>query len=364
MRVCFVLLFLFAVPCYARTEIKSGQTVTGSVGDGIGYYMSDGSNDKYIKLSLVYVGDYSSTDQIQLHITNETGNQVWTSIVPDPEGFNTTFEYVCHSSTSQISVYNFDLLGTYGANYSLSVELEDLSLQLQTERYAYIHFNSSFFFYDVEKTDRPLEITVHSDDHDDIAATLTAAYEACPMNIEYEKKDPGDYSAFLSFNKKGRLSIFQFNPELKKGRWFISVTLKDSSKEKAFRISVDHGLEYSSYNARTLGLLFVFPCLLMAIAFIPFVITSWLNVSGWFTKTPTVAGEDSIVKLGKVPVSQRNEQYLTYVIICGIFFVVPALQLANRENDELEEEGDRNTCYYNDFCMKPDDNIQVANNIW
>eukprot|EP00005_Dracoamoeba_jomungandri_P000006 CAMPEP_0174249898 /NCGR_PEP_ID=MMETSP0439-20130205/231_1 /TAXON_ID=0 /ORGANISM="Stereomyxa ramosa, Strain Chinc5" /LENGTH=433 /DNA_ID=CAMNT_0015329833 /DNA_START=625 /DNA_END=1926 /DNA_ORIENTATION=+ len=57
-------------------------------------------------------------------------------------------------------------------------------------------------------------------------------------------------------------------------------------------------------------------------------------------------------------------EYLPYVIITGLFFLIPAVQVADNYVRNRYDEGQRDSCYFNELCMKPTFYFPDAGKIW
>ncbi|KAL6074893.1 SID1 transmembrane member [Balamuthia mandrillaris] len=373
---CFFLFFLLLLllqhdpnlsVAAQEVQVESGQVINGTVGDGISYSLN--AQDGLLLDVVLEVAD--PTTFVQAHITDQNFRYIFDVAAPPvveaaPPNITVSEVSLCSHAGSPIALYRFQFFGTPSASYTFYPQLLDVSLQEGEKRIGYASaLNTSFFYFDVTRTDAPLQVTVSSDS--DEAATLEAQFEGCPEQLYSpldldEKPDKGD--AYLTFSTQARLTVAKFRPELKKGRWFFGVTKQSSSSSpttaKSFSIQVEYGLDYSSYYSRTLVLLFIFPVACVLLCSVSLALVIFLNKSGWLDKW----SKKYHSKLKELPLNQPEWNYVPYIILCGCFYVIPAVQVVSREAEVLRDEGDRDVCFYNELCLKPDEEVHSSNSIW
>eukprot|EP01087_Luapelamoeba_hula_P021839 TRINITY_DN769_c0_g1_i1.p1 TRINITY_DN769_c0_g1~~TRINITY_DN769_c0_g1_i1.p1 ORF type:complete len:771 (-),score=129.97 TRINITY_DN769_c0_g1_i1:87-2399(-) len=357
----FVALYL-SPAVVAQTTIQSNQTVSSTVSDGGNLYrITDGVNDNALVEIVFTITDDSNNNGDNVYLSVSDQNFAYLGDVIARTVDNDYITTICPSSDGTTTSYYFAVQGTPGAGFSLTVRLYDAELLTGETVYEQTIDGPAYYFINVDRTDAPLEATVHSNDGS-TEAVLQGTFQQCPPFDETSRSlltVPGVKTAWLTFSEKGRLSFSKVDPTLQRGRWYFAVYGRSTTINKRYSLSIDYGLDYDQYYAPQLVPLFLFPIAMFAVIAFPFFVTLFLNKTRGLKKVdPRIGREDE-----EIIVPQRTD-YLPFTVICGIFFFVPALQAAARAANDARDEGDRDQCYYNDFCAKPDDSFAAANNIW
>jgi len=363
----------FSYFCYSfisfsgSVVISTGVTVSGTIGVGDNEYEVNTNDVSEFLVIVASITDSSANVNIQ--VTNQDFEFLQTISIPDSsDEISNVTRTVC--SPADISQYRLIFSGTDATDYSFVVSLYEAELEQDNKISNTGELPVDFWYFDVDRTNAPLEVTVKSDDEDD-EAIFTIAYERCPDVIQNERsafvpaRSTGEENAFLTFSGQARFVIAKFDPELEEGRWFFAIFAKESSVKKEYKIEVDYGLKYDNYYKRTVLLIVAYPFILVGLALIPFGVTFIINQFAGLDKYGK--GKTTKTRVFTGPNKHRTKkkwEYLPFAIAAGLLFSVPAAQVGLNSSGDSEETGDRDICFVNEFCAKPDSLLIASNSIW
>ena len=217
-------------------------------------------------------------------------------------------------------------------------------------------------------SDKQLDITATSQTN--VAAYLKVSQnckevdvQKDPQSIDYKKE-----SLRLSFATKGRITLSSVSiPPLTDSvsKWFIGISLKNlsgdvkRSESKSVTLKLTRSFDYS-YTTPIFFLLFV-----------SFVVGILVSIVAYYlfeeSLTQVKPGEGNLVNDNPdFKISYRDlweviryqwfsQGSVTYSYITGIvgaLLMIGAFQFAFAKWNRMIQEGDRDNCYYNDFCYK------------
>lgn len=242
---------LFAIEILSRpttvVPISDGEVVRGTVGDGRTFSLAKPTSVSTAMLKMILSSNAKGDEQqVQVHVQDQDGIWLGEVVSPDPEGFSASSRLLCNArgesidsapsvrngTIPNITAYTFNVLGTPGAEYSIQPVYENNELDVGGNS---IHatsdgFNSTYWYFDINVTHAPAEVTVYSDTGDE--ATLRTVLKECSFLSVASTLRGGVVhvnsskfrTAFMSFKRQTRLSINERPPGLQAGRWYLSVT--------------------------------------------------------------------------------------------------------------------------------------------
>eukprot|EP01094_Clydonella_sp_ATCC50884_P015128 TRINITY_DN25701_c0_g1_i1.p1 TRINITY_DN25701_c0_g1~~TRINITY_DN25701_c0_g1_i1.p1 ORF type:complete len:797 (+),score=199.82 TRINITY_DN25701_c0_g1_i1:122-2512(+) len=393
------------------TELTDGSPVRGRVGDGMSYVFNSTKGCDYLLALQLTTLDNSSS--IQLHVRTAT-TYLGTVAVPSmfdikrlsdaqPSASAASQRLFCQdcSSGHEQSFFMLDVLGSYDAKYELLARLEKHEL-IEGEKMldATVYQDGlHFWFFDVDKDDvdvAPLQVSVHDETEGKVAeAVLAATHSSCPVlggdAASSFSTPPG--ITHLRFQKQATLTIARRGPALKSGRWYF-VVLSDSYKN--FTIKAEYGMKYSTYWQVDFTSLFLFTFVCLCVLMSTFLWLRYCQPPGEGKRVPiaeeenteqsSLRGSDRGVSMSgsvvdeqgfpyfdledddeepmrEVDLSKLEQNCLQYVwqykmhmqmtALIGIFFGIPMIQTIVAISRD-ETEGNRDVCYFNERCMRPD----------
>ena len=217
-------------------------------------------------------------------------------------------------------------------------------------------------------SDKQLDITATSQSN--VAAYLKVSQNCKEVNVQKDLEiiDYKKESLRLSFATKGRITLSSVSiPPLTDSvsRWFIGISLKNlsgdvkRSESKSVTLKLTRSFDYS-YTTPIFVLLFV-----------SFVVGILVSIVAYYlfeeSLTQVKPGEGNLVNDNPdFKISYRDlweviryqwfsQGSVTYSYITGIvgaLLMIGAFQFAFAKWNRMIQEGDRDNCYYNDFCYK------------
>ena len=209
-----------------------------------------------------------------------------------------------------------------------------------------------------------LDVTVTSES-DDVPAYLKVSRDCKDVKENIDDVDYKGESLRLSFAEKGRITLSKFStPPLtaSTSSWFIGIAIKNASGDTPIdaRKTVTLTLKRSFDYTYTDPLLILFlGCGLVGI-FISFV--AWLIFrkctlccwnQGSITRiTSSEFFSAMLVVLCRHSISRGRKTYSYITLIVGWVLMVGSFQFVFADWYVMIQEGDRDHCYYNDFCYR------------
>ena len=209
-----------------------------------------------------------------------------------------------------------------------------------------------------------LDVTVTSES-DDVPAYLKVSRDCKDVKENIEVVDYKGESLRLSFAKKGRITLSKFSiPPLttSTSSWFIGIAIKNASGDTPIdaRKTVTLTLKRSFDYTYTDPFLILFLGCGLAGIFISFVawpifrectLCCWNQ--GSITKiTSSEFFSAMLVVLCRHSISRGRKTYSYITLIVGWVFMVGSFQFVFADWYVMIQEGDRDHCYYNDFCYR------------
>ena len=197
-----------------------------------------------------------------------------------------------------------------------------------------------------------LDVTVTSES-DDVPAYLKVSRDCKDVKENIDDVDYKGGSLRLSFAKKGRITLSKFStPPLtaSNSSWFIGIAIKNASGDmpinarKKVTLTLKRSFAYS--YARPMCILLCVFCILIAIY-----VSRWAWFS--FRECPSVnRGEFFSARqfINMFIQGPKTFSYITFIV--GSVLMVGSLQFVFADWYLMIQEGDRDHCYYNDFCYR------------
>ena len=209
-----------------------------------------------------------------------------------------------------------------------------------------------------------LDVTVTSES-DDVPAYLKVSRDCKDVKENIDVVDYKGESLRLSFAKKGRITLSKFStPPLtaSTSSWFIGIAIKNASGDTPIdaRKTVTLTLKRSFDYTYTDPFLILFLGCGLAGIFISFV--AWLifrkctlccwNQGSITEITSSEFFSAMLVVLCRHSISRGRKTYSYITLIVGWVFMVGSFQFVFADWYVMIQEGDRDHCYYNDFCYR------------
>ena len=201
-----------------------------------------------------------------------------------------------------------------------------------------------------------LDVTVTSES-DDVPAYLKVSRDCKDVKENINDVDYKGASLRLSFAKKGRITLSKFStPPLtaSTSSWFIGITIKNASGDtpinarKKVTLTLKRSFAYS--YARPMWIVQCAICILIGLV----VVSIWAWIS--FREYPCVALCEIFSAMPCFPFyylliqGPKTFSYITFIV--GSVLMVGSFQFVFADWYLMIQEGDRDHCYYNDFCYR------------
>ena len=201
-----------------------------------------------------------------------------------------------------------------------------------------------------------LDVTVTSES-DDVPAYLKVSRDCKDVKENIDDVDYKGASLRLSFAKKGRITLSKFStPPLtaSTSSWFIGIAIKNASGDtpinarKKVTLTLKRSFAYS--YARPMWIVQCAICVLIGLV----VVSIW----AWFIfrEYPCVALCEIFSAMPCFPFDYlliqgpKTFSYITFIV--GSVLMVGSFQFVFADWYLMIQEGDRDHCYYNDFCYR------------
>ena len=200
-----------------------------------------------------------------------------------------------------------------------------------------------------------LDVTVTSES-DDVPAYLKVSRDCKDVKENIDDVDYKGGSLRLSFAKKGRITLSKFStPPLtaSNSSWFIGIAIKNASGDtpinasKKVTLTLKRSFAYS--YARPIGIVQGVFCFLIGLVVS---IWAWYN----FREYPCVNLCEIFSAMPCFPFiylliqGPKTFSYITFIV--GSVLMVGSFQFVFADWYLMIQEGDRDHCYYNDFCYR------------
>ena len=201
-----------------------------------------------------------------------------------------------------------------------------------------------------------LDVTVTSES-DDVPAYLKVSRDCKDVKENINVVDYKGESLRLSFAKKGRITLSKFSiPPLtaSTSSWFIGIAIKNASGDtpinarKKVTLTLKRSFAYS--YARPMWIVQCAICILIGLV----VVSIWAWIS--FREYPCVALCEIFSAMPCFPFyyllikGPKTFSYITFIV--GSVLMVGSFQFVFADWYLMIQEGDRDHCYYNDFCYR------------
>ena len=201
-----------------------------------------------------------------------------------------------------------------------------------------------------------LDVTVTSES-DDVPAYLKVSRDCKDVKENINVVDYKGESLRLSFAKKGRITLSKFStPPLttSTSSWFIGIAIKNASGDtpinarKKVTLTLKRSFAYS--YARPMWIVQCAICILIGLV----VVSIWAWFS--FREYPCVALCEIFSAMPCFPFyylliqGPKTFSYITFIV--GSVLMVGSFQFVFADWYLMIQEGDRDHCYYNDFCYR------------
>ena len=212
-------------------------------------------------------------------------------------------------------------------------------------------------------SDKQLDVTVTSES--DVPAYLKVSRDCEDVNENIDVVDYKGESIRLSFAKKGRITLSRVSiPPLtdSTSSWFIGIAIKNATGEtpaeatKTVTLTLKRSYDYS----------FFWPILLLVVVSVGCgALVACFGICSF-----PISEEEGMKNLYEVYQRWRKEDpkpYSYITLIVGLLSTIVAGYFVFAKWHLMIQEGDRDTCYYNDFCYrvsKYDDipfNLMISN---
>ena len=200
-----------------------------------------------------------------------------------------------------------------------------------------------------------LDITVTSES-DDVPAYLKVSRDCKDVKENIDVVDYKGESLRLSFAKKGRITLSKFStPPLtaSTSSWFIGIAIKNASGDTPInaRKKVTLTLKRSFAYSYTLPM-WIVQCVICILIGLAVSIWAWYN----FREYPCVNLCEIFSAMPCFPFiylliqGPKTFSYITFIV--GSVLMVGSFQFVFADWYLMIQEGDRDHCYYNDFCYR------------
>ena len=209
-----------------------------------------------------------------------------------------------------------------------------------------------------------LDVTVTSES-DDVPAYLKVSRDCKDVKENIDDVDYKGGSLRLSFAKKGRITLSKFStPPLtaSTSSWFIGIAIKNASGDtpidarKTVTLTLKRSFDYT-YTDPFLILFLGCGLVGIFISFVAWPIFRECTLCCWnqgsITKiTSSEFFSAMLVVLCRHSISRGRKTYSYITLIVGWVFMVGSFQFVFADWYVMIQEGDRDHCYYNDFCYR------------
>ena len=281
---------------------------------------------------------------------------------------------ICPSSlTNEASSESYlTFTGTSGLNFTVEI-IQEETIKLDEQKEVTINQWNRVEVFQFDPTenisDTQLDVTVTSESAD-VPAYLKVSRDCKDVKDNIYVVDYKGESLRLSFAKKGRITLSKFSiPPLtdSSSSWFIGIAINNASGNvsldatKTVVLTLTRSFDYT-YSKPLIILVLVVSC------FVGLVVSLWAWCSFRdYIISPCTAEGLSITKLqvtwpeffsamrivmcnysfGRGP---KTYSYITFIV--GSVLMVGAFQFVFADWYLMIHEGDRDHCYYNDFCYR------------
>ena len=318
------------------------------------------------RLSLLFLGFllvslYQRGDSSPLgHVDLSKPTPVWNTLSICP----TTLTYNQNTGEKLLSVVG------KGSGLSFTVQIAEGASEIALDQPHTVNVQgdevSVFQFIPTQDiSDKQLDITATS--QSTVAAYLKVSQNCKEVDVQKDLKSNKKESLRLSFATKGRITLSSVSiPPLTDSvsRWFIGISLKNlsgdvkRSESKSVTLKLTRSFDYS-YTTPIFVLLFV-----------SFVVGILVSIVAYYlfekSITQVKPGRGRRVRNLNLRITYRDlweviryqwfsQGSVTYSYIRGIVgavLMIGASQFVFAKWDMMIKEGDRDICYYNDFCYK------------
>ena len=203
-------------------------------------------------------------------------------------------------------------------------------------------------------SDKQLDITATS--QSTVAAYLKVSQNCEEVDVQkdLESIDYKKESLRLSFATKGRITLSSVSiPPLTDSvsRWFIGIGLKNLSGD----VKLSESKNVALLLTRSFGYNYATPiCIIFFVSIVVGVLVSFfayrifeeslIQVKPGEVNANLVCEEEEVIRC--------REGYAFITCIVGVTLMVGASQYVFANRDTMIQEGDRDKCYYNDFCYR------------
>ena len=197
-------------------------------------------------------------------------------------------------------------------------------------------------------SDKQLDVTVTSES--DVPAYLKVSRDCEDVNENIDVVDYKGESIRLSFAKKGRITLSRVSiPPLtdSTSSWFIGIAIKNATGEtpaeatKTVTLTLKRSYDYS----------FFWPILLLVVVSVGCgALVACFGICSF-----PISEEEGMKNLYEVYQRWRKEDpkpYSYITLIVGLLSTIVAGYFVFAKWHLMIQEGDRDTCYYNDFCYR------------
>eukprot|EP01100_Stratorugosa_tubuloviscum_P000930 TRINITY_DN1202_c0_g5_i1.p1 TRINITY_DN1202_c0_g5~~TRINITY_DN1202_c0_g5_i1.p1 ORF type:complete len:744 (+),score=299.15 TRINITY_DN1202_c0_g5_i1:22-2253(+) len=262
---------------------------------------------------------------------------------------------ICHPYTDT-RVFFITATGLPQAYFTFTITVISNSIQFDstidftTQSNQILYFSLNIISQPKDKKNAPLELTVYSEDPQ--VSIFMAAWNSCvPLIGQINDPTLTRNLTYLTFSNKARLVLPYAMPNNQSGTWFFGVNTVNISSSKIFNLTATYGLPPSDYVGSILLLLIGFSGIVILCFILVGVLVRIIQ-----TKIP-IQGKYLSKEL-------RRSEYFWFSILCSLFFIIPAVQVAGNIAFSEIGRGDRDACYYNEFCLKPEGYLLPFNNIY
>ena len=197
-----------------------------------------------------------------------------------------------------------------------------------------------------------LDVTVTSES-DDVPAYLKVSRDCKDVKENIDDVDYKGGSLRLSFAKKGRITLSKFStPPLtaSTSSWFIGIAIKNASGDTPInarkKVILTLKRSFAYLYARPMWIVQCVFCILIG-----FCVSRWAWFS--FRECPSVnRGEFFSARqfINMLIQGPKTFSYITFIV--GSVLMVGSFQFVFADWYLMIQEGDRDHCYYNDFCYR------------
>ena len=197
-----------------------------------------------------------------------------------------------------------------------------------------------------------LDVTVTSES-DDVPAYLKVSRDCKDVKENIDDVDYKGGSLRLSFAKKGRITLSKFStPPLtaSTSSWFIGIAIKNASGDTPInarkKVTLTLKRSFAYLYARPMWIVQCVFCILIG-----FCVSRWAWFS--FRECPSVnRGEFFSARqfINMFIQGPKTFSYITFIV--GSVLMVGSFQFVFADWYLMIQEGDRDHCYYNDFCYR------------